>query len=86
MSWYHHAACQGEGLELFFPVGTTGPALVQLMNAKGLSAADAWSRACVCGGPCVERYRVRRVGWGGRGRNARAIKHQTVRGGTTVDV
>ena len=64
MSWYHHAACQGEGLELFFPVGTTGPALVKLMNAEGcLGPMPGPERVSAVGRR--ERYRVRRVGWVG---------------------
>jgi WhiB family redox-sensing transcriptional regulator len=32
--WQHRAACMGEDPELFFPVGTTGPALEQIETAK----------------------------------------------------
>jgi WhiB family transcriptional regulator, redox-sensing transcriptional regulator len=38
MSWYRNAACQGEDPELFFPISTTGPARLQLMEAKRVCA------------------------------------------------
>jgi WhiB family transcriptional regulator, redox-sensing transcriptional regulator len=38
MSWYHHAACRGEDPELFFPIGSTGPALLQIGEAKRVCA------------------------------------------------
>src|SRR5690625_6789115 len=36
MDWRHDAACLTEDPELFFPIGNTGPALVQIEEAKAV--------------------------------------------------
>ncbi|MFC8390379.1 WhiB family transcriptional regulator [Streptomyces sp. NPDC057238] len=38
MKWLRSAACAGEDPELFFPVGSTGPALRDLAAAKRVCA------------------------------------------------
>ena len=34
MDWVHRARCKDEDPELFFPVGTTGPAALQMERAR----------------------------------------------------
>ncbi|GAA2305268.1 WhiB family transcriptional regulator [Streptomyces kunmingensis] len=36
MEWLERAACVGEDPELFFPVGSTGPALLDVHEAKAV--------------------------------------------------
>lgn len=37
-NWVHSAACRDKDPELFFLVGTTGPALTQIVEAKAVCA------------------------------------------------
>jgi WhiB family transcriptional regulator, redox-sensing transcriptional regulator len=47
MDWRHRAACRDEDPELFFPIGNTGPALLQIEEAKAVC------RRCPVIEPCL---------------------------------
>ena len=47
MNWREDAACRDADPELFFPVGTTGPALRQIREAKRIC------RGCPAQAPCL---------------------------------
>ena len=46
--WRDFAACRDTSPDLFFPVGTTGPAIEQIENAKAVC------RQCEAQAPCLE--------------------------------
>jgi WhiB family redox-sensing transcriptional regulator len=48
MDWRHQAACLNADPELFFPVGNTGPALMQIAEAKKVC------RTCPVREPCLQ--------------------------------
>ncbi|MGH3098835.1 MAG: WhiB family transcriptional regulator [Streptosporangiales bacterium] len=48
MDWRHRAACREVDPELFFPIGNTGPALLQIEEAKAVC------RRCPVSEPCLE--------------------------------
>lgn len=47
MDWRHQAACLHEDPELFFPVGNTGPALMQIAEAKKVCRICPVREACL---------------------------------------
>jgi WhiB family redox-sensing transcriptional regulator len=47
MDWRDHAACRDEDPELFFPVGTSGPALLQIAEAKAVCGRCSVSSECL---------------------------------------
>lgn len=68
--WREHAACREVDPDLFFPVGTSGPALLQIEAAKRVC------RACPAHRPCLrwamDRREVTGV-WGGTTEDERRI-------------
>lgn len=46
--WRDHAACRDTDPDLFFPVGSTGPAVEQISSAKAVCFD------CEAQGPCLE--------------------------------
>jgi len=62
MDWGDQAACRTENPELFFPVGTTGPARRQLAEAKSVCHRCPVTAACLAWAlDTGQRYGV----WGG---------------------
>lgn len=47
MDWRHRAACRDEEPELFFPIGNTGPALMQIEEAKKVCQACDVLEVCL---------------------------------------
>ncbi|SCK25644.1 transcription factor WhiB [Streptomyces sp. WMMB 714] len=78
MDWMLDAACRDEDPELFFPIGTTGPAVLQAEEAKAVC------RRCPVIERCLEAGADQHYGvWGGlseterqalRRRNRRAAR------------
>nr|BFD86455.1 WhiB family transcriptional regulator [Streptomyces sp. Xyl84] len=67
-NWREHAACRHEDPDLFFPIGTTGPALVQTEQAKAVC------RRCPVRDECLEWAldTAQTLGvWGGTSENER---------------
>ncbi|MFI9169493.1 WhiB family transcriptional regulator [Streptomyces lincolnensis] len=73
-NWRDHAACRHEDPDLFFPIGTTGPALVQQEQAKAVC------RRCPVRQECLEWAldTGQAIGvWGGTSENERrALKRR----------
>jgi WhiB family redox-sensing transcriptional regulator len=47
MDWRHRAICRDEDPELFFPIGNTGPALLQIEQAKAVCRRCPVSHDCL---------------------------------------
>ena len=70
MDWRHRAACRDEDPELFFPIGNTGPALLQIEEARAVCrrcevvdsclawALESGQDAGVCGGMSEDERRA----------------------------
>lgn len=47
MDWRHEAACRDADPEIFFPIGTSGPALAQIEAARAICAMCAVKEPCL---------------------------------------
>jgi WhiB family redox-sensing transcriptional regulator len=47
MDWRYRAACREEDPELFFPVGNSGPAIMQIAEAKAVCRRCPVMSACL---------------------------------------
>ncbi|MGH9101913.1 MAG: WhiB family transcriptional regulator [Acidimicrobiales bacterium] len=80
--WRRRAACRDTEPDLFFPVGSTGPALDQIEEAKAVCGGCAAQQAClefalatnqesgVWGGTAEDERRKLRKAWLARQRRA----------------
>ena len=77
MTWFDRAACLEEDPELFFPIGKSGPALVQTEQARAVCRRCEVVTACLRW--AVESRQDDGV-WGGRSDDERrALKRRTAR-------
>ena len=51
MDWRHRSACLDEDPELFFPIGNTGPAILQIEEAKQVCRRCEGARTVPASGP-----------------------------------
>lgn len=76
--WRQHAACRREDPDLFFPIGTSGPALLQTEQAKAVC------RRCPVRESCLEwaMETDQTLGvWGGTSENERRSLKRRIRAG-----
>ena len=77
MDWRHRAACRDVDPELFFPIGNTGPAILQIEEAKQVCRRCDVSDACLRW--ALESSQDSGV-WGGMGEDERrALKRRASR-------
>ncbi|MDF3293674.1 MULTISPECIES: WhiB family transcriptional regulator [Streptomyces] len=70
MNWRDKAACRDEDPELFFPIGTAGPALLQIKGAK--TVCERCPVADVCLEWALEHGEESGV-WGGLSEDERRV-------------
>ncbi|WLQ38903.1 WhiB family transcriptional regulator [Streptomyces laculatispora] len=76
-NWREHAACRDADPDLFFPIGTTGPALVQAEDAKAVCHGCPVREVCLQW--ALENGQDSGV-WGGLGEDERrALKRRSRR-------
>ena len=77
MDWRHHALCRDEDPELFFPIGNTGPALLQIEEAKQVCRRCDVRDACLQW--ALEAGQDHGV-WGGLSEDERRVHRQALAG------
>ena len=84
MTWRDHAACLEEDPELFFPIGNTGPAILQIEEAKAVCRRCEVAEACLAW--AVESGQDAGV-WGGLSEDERrALKRRNARARRTSEL
>ncbi len=77
MDWRHRAACRDVDPELFYPIGNTGPALLQIEEAKQVCRRCDVTEACLAW--ALDSGQDSGV-WGGMGEDERrALKRRASR-------
>ncbi|MFE9680248.1 WhiB family transcriptional regulator [Streptomyces sp. NPDC002701] len=74
--WREYAECRTVDPDLFFPIGTTGPALVQIEDAKSVC------RRCPVSGECLDwaLETGQSIGiWGGKSEGERRALKRRIR-------
>ncbi|MET9097150.1 WhiB family transcriptional regulator [Streptomyces cyaneofuscatus] len=82
--WRHRSACKERDIdpELFFPIGTTGPAVIQIQEAKAVCNTCPVQPACL---RSALQAGVDDGVWGGLSEDERrALKRRRARRTTTV--
>ncbi|MFA1544763.1 WhiB family transcriptional regulator [Actinomadura chokoriensis] len=83
MDWRHRAACRDVDPELFFPIGNTGPAILQIEEAKQVCRRCDVTEACLRW--ALESGQESGV-WGGMGEDERrALKRRASRARTRAN-
>ena len=81
MSWRESAACRCCDPELFFPIGNSGPALVQAQRAKAICARCPVRQRCLAFAlDTHQEYGI----WGGRDEGERRVLHRPPSGVATA--
>ena len=73
MSWYEYAACRHENPDLFFPIGTSGPTLRQLKQAKAVCGRCAVQSVCLEWAVLAD---IDEGVWGGQSEDERRAQRQ----------
>jgi WhiB family redox-sensing transcriptional regulator len=82
--WRHKAACQDQDPELFFPVGNSGPAILQIAEAKAVCSRCPVASDCLA---WALRTGQDAGVWGGTSEEERrALKRRNARSRTRSDM